>query len=43
MILEENKLRCDFFKYYKFDEADKIGNVSEHSLVNKLSYTMNAI
>ena len=28
IILEENKKRCDFFKFYKFDETDKIGSVS---------------
>ena len=33
MILEENKKRCAFFKYYKFDEGDKLGTVS-----SKLTY-----
>ena len=28
-ILEENKERCDFFKYYEFDEANKLGTVSQ--------------
>ena len=27
-ILEENKERCEFFKYYKFAETDKLGTVS---------------
>jgi len=26
IILEENRRRCDFFKFYKFDESDKIGS-----------------
>ena len=28
IILEENRKRCDFFKFYKFDETDKRGAVS---------------
>ena len=27
-ILEENKSRCDFFKYYSYDTADQCGVVS---------------
>ena len=27
-ILEENKARCDFFKYFSFNENEKLGMVS---------------
>ena len=28
LILEDNKMRCDFFKYFKYETSDKIGSVS---------------
>jgi hypothetical protein len=27
-MLEDNQARCDFFKYYQFDENNKLGTVS---------------
>ena len=31
-ILEENKSRCDFFKYFSYDPADQRGVVSNSAI-----------
>ena len=31
-ILEENKSRCDFFKYFSYDPADQRGVVSKSAI-----------
>ena len=33
MIFEENKQRCDFFKHYRFDDTEKVGDVSLYQIL----------
>ena len=42
-ILEENKARCDFFKYFSYNENEKLGMVSGHLVAEKYNLDQNSL